>query len=86
MWFVRAFLVMAVLDVFWTMTVRKVSQGRAVPAALYSGCLVACQGFITVAYIEHGILAAVPVVFGSVVGTWGTCKFDSRRHQTGTKK
>ena len=27
MWFVRAFPIMAVLDIFWTMTVRKVSPG-----------------------------------------------------------
>ena len=55
-------------------------------AALCSGCLVACQGLITATYIEDGILAAVPVVLGSMSGTRGTCKFDSRRHQTGTNK
>ena len=71
MWFVRAFLIMAVLDVFWSMTVRKISQGRPLPAALCSGGLVACQSLITVAYIEHGIQAAVPVVLGSMLGTRG---------------
>ena len=58
----------------------------AARAALCLGCLAACQGLITATYIEDGILAAVPVVLGSMSGTRGTCKFDSRRHQTGTNK
>jgi hypothetical protein len=84
MWYLRAYLIMALVAVWWAMTVRKVSQGHALSAAIYDGLLVGSQGVLTMTYIEHGIIAVLPIILGSMTGTFLTCKFDvwrSRRQR-----
>lgn len=85
MWFVEAFLAMFVLNALWTYTIRKLIKDETGTALITDGALVACQGLVTVAYAENGLIVVFPAVLGSTLGLWMACKIDQRRRKTGDR-
>lgn len=59
---------MCLLNVLWTCTVKWVATGRIKRALVSDAMLVACQGVVTVSYVEHGLGVVIPAMLGSTSG------------------
>ena len=80
MWILEAFAVTLLSDCVFTLYLRRVGQGRAIWAGIYSAGIYAISGIITLLYVSHGAEAIVPVALGAFWGTWLTIRLDTRRH------
>jgi len=79
MWFVAkalgVFTVACVVDIAYTYYIRRAAQGRALPAALWSGGIALAGSLNVLAYIQDRRLI-VPMVLGYIVGTYWAVRRD----------
>ncbi len=72
--FVGSFL----LDILWTLGIRRAMQGNALQSALFSGSITLVGGFVITEYVgNHWYL--LPSALGALVGNYVSVKIDSLR-------
>ena len=71
-----AFISMAVLDFMWAIYTKKVTDGKAVGAAVYASILLVINATVIVSFVNnHWML--IPASLGAYVGTYYAVKIDS---------
>ncbi len=68
------------VDVAYVYYTRRTAQGRALPAALAAGVIFLAAAYVVRAYVGDGWLVLAAGA-GSVVGTYGAVRWDSRPYQ-----
>ena len=76
--FIAVFFAMFFTDIFWTMLVRKTTQGKALAAAIYSVILVLLSAVAITSFVEETIYL-VPAALGAFAGTYLTVKINEWR-------
>lgn len=66
------------VDVLWTLGIRRISQGRALESAMFSGIMTIANGLVIMEFVNNKwylIAAAI----GAFVGNYVTMRFDLRK-------
>ncbi len=72
------FLSMFFTDVFWTLLVRKTTQGKKLAAANCSVALVFLSAFTITSFVDNW-LYVIPAALGAFIGTYITVRINGRR-------
>lgn len=75
--FLLIFLATMLSDIIWVFYIRRISDGKAVSAAIFSSLIVLLGGFVILGYVGNKWYL-VPAAIGAFVGTIITIKFDLR--------
>jgi hypothetical protein len=66
------------VDIFWTLCIRRTSEGKAGSAANYSAIIILLSCVSITSFVEH-VGYVIPAALGGWLGTFITIKWDERR-------
>ena len=75
-----------ILDIVFTLYVRRSAEGRALQAALYATLIALSTGLVTLGYVKHGLIGVTMFALGSFIGTYITIKGDIYVKEINTTK
>lgn len=76
--YIMTFISIFFVDVFYTMWARKVSQGKAIAAGIYSMLIYVCSITAISIILEVNRYTLFPALIGAFFGTYLTIKFDKK--------
>jgi hypothetical protein len=76
--FIGVFFGAFLVDILWTLGIRRTSQGKALSSALLSSTLLVINGLVVLSYVNNAwyLLAGA---LGAFTGNYLTVKMDTRR-------
>ena len=74
------FLAVFMIDVFYTLWVRRVNQGKAISAAVYSSLIYICSVTAFSVILSIDTFSIIPALIGGFIATVVTIKWDKKRH------